>query len=203
LNLISLSSINDIHWQSICRRLRRDVHPAFPTNRFIREWIKHKPGSDFEGILCHLKGLHGGNIRSAVSIDASSRGTGDPYDVTNYGSQINWYTRSEPNSWLRFDFKDRRVLVNSYTMKSRYDGYYIPRSWVIEGRNCDTDWVELDRHDNDNTIQGGHDFHNFKCAHVQDDVLFRYIRMRMTDSDSSSYYHLVLCNFELFGQLTR
>jgi hypothetical protein len=138
LTLISLSSINNIHWQSICRRLRHDVHPVIPTNRLIREWIEHKPGSDFEGILCHLKGLHSGNIRSAVSIDVSSCEYGDPYDVTNYGSQINWYTRNKPNSWLQFNFKDRHVSMNSYTIKSQ-DGNCIPRSWVIEGRNCDTD----------------------------------------------------------------
>jgi hypothetical protein len=121
----------------------------------------------------------------------------------NYGSQINWYARSEPTSWLQFDFKDRRVSMSSYTMKSRCDSGYIPRRWVVEGKNCDTDWVELDGHDNDSTIQVGHDFHNSKYTRVRDDMMFQYIRMRMTGLDSSGWNHLLLCNFELFEQLTR
>jgi hypothetical protein len=198
--------MNNSHWQSICRRLRRDIHPIQMGHRFtLCEVIEHKSGSDFEGILSHLKSQHNGNIRAAISIEASSRGYGDPYDVTNYGSQINWYTDSVPNSWLQFDFKDRSVSISSYSMKSRYDGYHIPRSWVLEGKNDDTDWTELDRHDNDNTIQGGHAFHNFKCPSRCDGCMhmYRYIRLRQTNVNSNGNNHLLFCNFEVFGRITR
>jgi hypothetical protein len=202
LKLISLDEMNESHWQSICRRLRRDVGPVLSGNRFIQSEIVHKGRQDFEGILYYLKQQHGENIRSAVSIEASSLSYGDPYEVTNYGAKVNWHTGHVSNSWLQFDFKDRSVSISSYSMKSRYDGEFIPRSWVIEGSNEDTGWIELDRRDNDDTIQGGHAFHNFKCPSRDDDHMFRYIRLSQTGLNSSNYNHLLLCNFEPFGRLS-
>jgi hypothetical protein len=202
LKLISLGEMNESHWQSICRRLRRDVGPVLSGSRFIQSEIVHKGRQDFEGILYHLKQQHGGDIRSAVSIEASSFANGDPYQVTNYGARVDWYTDILPNSWLQFDFKDRSVSISSYSMKSRYDGEYIPRSWVIEGSNEDTDWIELDRRDNDDTIRGGHAFHNFKCPSRGDDHMFRYIRLRQTGLNSNNTNVLMLCSFELFGRLS-
>jgi hypothetical protein len=201
LNLISVSDIDESHWTSICRRLRRYVRPDLSGNRFVRKVLEHRGGADFDGILRHLKGQHNGNIQAAVSIEASSQEYGNCYDVTNYDSQSNWYTANIPNSWLRFDFGARRVSVDSYSMKSRINGAHIPRSWVLEGRNEDTDWVVIDRHENDNTIQGVFASHNFKCPARNDLDMFRFIQLRQTGLDSNNYNYLTMCHFELFGGL--
>jgi hypothetical protein len=205
LKLLSHFDLNECHWRWICRRLRRDVRPILSSTRFIEcETIDHSPGHEFEGLLSHLKQLHGGNIRSAVSIEQSSPGYGDRYDLTNYGAQISWYTSNATNSWVRFDFKDRMVSMSSYSLKSRYDGNCIPRSWVVEGGTNDTEWTELDRHTNDATIVGGSAFHNFKCGNENRgcDRMFRYIRFRQTGLNSRNDNYLVLCNIEIFGRLS-
>jgi predicted transposase YbfD/YdcC len=80
-----------------------------------------------------------------------------------------------PNLWLQFDFQDRRVSISSYSMQSHADVHHIPRSWAIERSNDDADWIELNRHDNDKTVQSGHAFQNFKCPSRDDDRMFRYI----------------------------
>jgi hypothetical protein len=203
LNMLSLDDINMCHWQSICRRLRRDIRPVLPGSRFIGKLIEHRPGADFDGILAHLKSQNAGNVRAAVVIEASSQGKGDPYDVTKFGEQVTWFTGNVPKSWLQFDFKDRSVSVTSYTMKSRQDGAHIPRNWVLEGKNADEkDWVKLDRHANDGAIQGGYSFQNFKCPDQSETRLFRYIRLRQIGPNSYNQHFLQLCNFELFGRLT-
>jgi hypothetical protein len=201
LNLISVSDIDESHWTSICRRLHRDVRPNLSGNRFFRKVLDHRGGADFDGILRHLKGQHGGNIRAAVSIQASSQECGNCFDVTNYDAQTDWYTRNTPNSWLRFDFGPRRVSVDSYSMKSRCNGACIPRTWVLEGRNEGTDWVVIDRHENDKSIQGVFASHNFKCPARNDLDVFRFIQLRQTGLESNNCNHLTMCHFELFGRL--
>jgi hypothetical protein len=87
LNLISVSDINESHWTSICCRLRRDFQPNLSESRFVGNLIEHRGGADFDGILRYLKGHNGGNIRAAVSIEATSQECGDCYDVTNYDAK--------------------------------------------------------------------------------------------------------------------
>jgi hypothetical protein len=200
LNLISLSDINESHWTSICRRLRRDSRPDLSDSRFVAKVIEHRGGADFDGILCHLKRQHGGNIRAAMLIEASSHGQGNCYDVTNYEVPTNWCTANLPDSWLRFDFRTRRVAVSSYSMKSCSSGAHSPRNWVLEGRNEDTDWVVIDRHENDNSLQGAFASHNFKVPTLNDLDMFRFIQLRQTGLNSYNY-HLRMCHLELFGRL--
>jgi hypothetical protein len=201
LNLISVSDIDESHWTSICRRLRGNVRSDVFGNRFVGKVIEHRTGADFDGILRHLKRQHGGNIRAAVSIEGSSRRGGDCYAVANYEVPTDWLTQEVPNSWLRFDFRTRLVAVSSYSMKSRFNGWGIPRNGVLEGRNEDTDWVVIDRHDNDDTIQGVVASHNFKCPASSDFNMFRFIQLRQTGLNSHDSHHLTMCHFELFGLL--
>jgi hypothetical protein len=201
LNLISVSDIDQSHWTSICRRPSRDGSPDMFGNRFVGKVIEHRGGADFDGILRHLKGQHGGNIRAAVSIEASSHEYGDCYDVTNYDTQTNWQTQNISDSWLRFDFGTRRVAVSSYSLKSRGGGANILRSWGLEGRNENTDWVVIDRHVKDKTIQGTLTSHNFKCSTSNDLNCFRFIRLLQTGVNSNNYDNLTICHIELFGRL--
>jgi hypothetical protein len=86
-------------------------------------------------------------------------------------------------------------------MKGRYNGFNIPRSWVLEGKNEDTDWLVIDRHENDNAIQGAFAFHNFKCHTRNEPDMFRFIQLRQTGVNSHNSNHLAMCHFELFGRL--
>ena len=38
--------------------------------------------------------------------------------ITNYGWNDYWFTNKEEKSWVRFDFKTRRVYLKSYSLKS-------------------------------------------------------------------------------------
>jgi hypothetical protein len=87
LNLISLSDIDETHWTSICCPLHRDVPPNLSGSQIVSRAIEHRGGADFDGILRHLKEQHGGNIRDAVSIEASPHDYGDRYNLTNYEAQ--------------------------------------------------------------------------------------------------------------------
>jgi hypothetical protein len=62
LSMVSLLNLNEYHWQSICRRLSRDIRPVLPGSRFISKFIEHRPGADFEGILAHLKAQNADNV---------------------------------------------------------------------------------------------------------------------------------------------
>jgi hypothetical protein len=86
-------------------------------------------------------------------------------------------------------------------MKSRSNGACIPRNWVLKGRNEDTDWVVIDRHENDNAIQGALSSHDFGCPAGNDLDMFRSIQLTQTGVNGDGSNYLTVCHFELFGRL--
>jgi hypothetical protein len=86
-------------------------------------------------------------------------------------------------------------------MKSSHSVAHIPRNWVLEGRNEDTDWVVIDRLENDNSLQGVFASHNFKVPTPNDLHMFRFIQLRQPGPNSDNYNYLTMCHFELFGRL--
>jgi hypothetical protein len=195
LDMAPRNSLQDSHWKSICRRLLR---PCPATASFVKR--EYQDGSEFNGILAFLT-LKYSNLRDIVGIRPSKEGLGDAYSLTGDGQNVNWYTANEPNSWLEIDFKDRVVLLSSYVVRSRYSADHIPRNWVIECKNENTEYVVIDTRKNDGTLIGAEKHGNFVCPSQSDYPCFRYIGLRQTGKNSSNYDVLCFSKIELFGRL--
>lgn len=78
---------------------------------------------EFNGILNFLKMKTNGRLEQEVRITASSTYTWSklPRSVTNYeANQKNFFvTNNRPNSWIKFEFLNKKVNPTSYTIKSR------------------------------------------------------------------------------------
>jgi hypothetical protein len=208
LNSISLSSMNSQIWDSICARLRCnivDLENDIP--RFSR--IFGFDNSPFSGILSYLTSNCGGNVHECgiVEITCSSTGRNQCWQVANHGWSDYWASKTEANSWIRFDFKNRRLLLEHYTLKSPSSGCYCT-DWVVEGLDEGSEWTKIDERHTDDVI-GRDVIHTFSCRATATFGGFRLIRWRMTDKGKDKpgsdrcCHSAKMCNVEFFGILSR
>jgi hypothetical protein len=111
-----------------------------------------------------------------------------------------FYTQDTVNSWICYDFKDMRVTLTHYSVRSRRDGNdYHLRSWILEGSNDCKSWVEIDHHTNDSSLNSEGAIAIFPISSSSD---YQYIRLRQIDVNSSGTHHLIVSAIEFYGILT-
>ena len=102
------------------------------------------------------------------------------------------------NNSVSFDFKDRKVSLSAYTIKSYNDWSYweYPVNFAIEGSNDFNQWEMIDDKPN-NTEMGGNDkVHTWTCSQSP---FYRYIRFRLKSTyDIGCLY---TDHFEFFGKI--
>jgi hypothetical protein len=69
---------------------------------------------------------------------------------------------------------------------------------VVEGSDCGTKWVEIDRREKDCGLTG---VGGVKTFSISNPSQIRMIRIRQTGVNSSGHHHLILKWIEFFGQL--
>jgi hypothetical protein len=210
LKSISLSSLNSHLWSSICRRLRCKLDLSTievnesrfsPQFRFVDD--------PFSGILSHLTSVCGGNVhsRGVVEITCSSTDSNQCWQVADHGWTGFWASGDKADGWICFDFKEKRVSVRHYTLKSSEGGCYFT-DWVIEGSNDGSTWIVLDDRHTDDLI-GKSIVKTFACSSDDSSLQFRFIRWKMTDKgknrpgETRCCHCAKLCNIEFFGHLSR
>jgi hypothetical protein len=201
-------------WWSLCRRLLLEVceMPSefihISEKRFSSHEVKpaglevrFDEGSPLNGIISFLTRKRGGNIdrKGIVHISSLHDGHNKCWQVADHGWSDHWNSKNERNSWISFDFKDRRVSLSHYTLKSHNGKLHFPRQWVIEGSDDSTSWTELDsRSTSDLVIRSK--VMTYECSKASPHA-FQYLRIRQTGPTSSNDHYLVLTNIEFFGLL--
>lgn len=168
----------------------------------------------FEGIIRYLTKESGGNVavNGTVKVTASSiqMSGQEPKFAVDFDDLKNYFhSNSEQNSWLQFDFGERKVRPTHYSIKSRPDGgkgYYHLKNWTIEGSNTanEKDWKTLDTRNDITCLDGSNAIHTFDIqTRLNPDEYFRYLRIRITGPNSGNCYHLILSALEYFGSITQ
>jgi hypothetical protein len=216
LGRIDETAVNQRLWSSICRRLRCELSSRMIwDDRFcIRDFPYregHKLQEELQGIIHALTVRAGGNVHEKGVIEISGSGNcyenyeSMPFVVANHQTEERWASENSPNSWIRFDFKNRRIGLSHYTLRSRYDtDQHHLMAWVVEGRNDDREkWVTLDERNTSDTrdLVGRGKMKTYECRSVDKSKAFRYIQVRLTEKDSSNRYFVVLSAVEFFGDL--
>jgi hypothetical protein len=103
------------------------------------------------------------------------------------------------NSWICYDFKDMRVTLTHYSVRSRrdYNNNHL-RSWILEGSIDCKSWVEIDHHTNDSSLSSQGAIATFPVSSSSD---YQYIRLRQIDVNSSNNHHLIVNAIEFYGIL--
>jgi hypothetical protein len=198
-------------WSVIRRRLLIQIPVDPPKSRLRRMHFSPVDGSPLSGIISYLSRQCDGNVHTAGLVTITGHNCGG--DSSSYaawnaadllGNSYFW-SNNEPNQWLNYDFGSRRVNLTHYTIWSHYNAgendYYL-RSWVIEGSNDGDSWTELDRREDDLSLNVKHPAQMFQVQSESGD--FRHLRLRQIGPNqfSSPSHALVISGFELFGWLT-
>ena len=168
----------------------------------------------FKGIISYLGK---GNPKSVVDnqiVDVTSSSilynslAHDPKHVADFyseGSGSSFLSENIPNSWLLYDFKDKKVKPSSYSIKSHHfggRGSYHPQTWVIEGSNDKNDWKILDSRNEDNSLNSRSVSHNFKIQNkLGKNDYYRYLRIKQTGVTVRNDNYFGFSSLEYFGSI--
>ena len=159
-----------------------------------------------DGILAYLTLEFGGNVHNKGIVDVAASSV--YYNSTRYRPEnaadpvCQYISNDEKDSWICYDFKDRRVVPTSYSVRSCGAGPAGPhlKSWVIEVSNDGSSWTEIDRRDNDKDLNDESATANFKISKVLKRS-FRFFRLKQTGKNHAGNYVATLTSLEMFGTL--
>lgn len=165
----------------------------------------------FNGIFTKLGGGDPRNVyrKNIVSI-ASSSSLEDRYrkmkSVFNFENDKKiFHSNNEPNSWLKFDFINRKIKVSAYSIMSH--GYENKKNnrlknWCIEGSNDEIEWNLIDERKNvESVADKSAEYTFFVNQNDEENDFFRFIRIRQTDVNNSNNYRMVFAAIEFFGSI--
>ena len=156
----------------------------------------------FNGIIQKLTNVCEGNVieKEAVSVTSSSLFNPSKYPLINVVQEDgDWASGSNGDGWLKFDFKENRVLINSYSLRSNSKYWSAqPKSWKVEGSNDDQTWETLDEQTDNELLHGPLREEVFKCKETQE---YKYIRISGTGKNWYGSMCLPINRVEFFGRL--
>lgn len=140
-----------------------------------------------------------------VKITSSSLLNNDIKYLPKFAADFNdinfFHSNREQFSWLKYDFKDRKICPTHYSMKTTYDVNSSPRSWVFEVSNTgyENDWTILDTQ-NETTIFMTKQpvSHTFDIQQSNNEY-YRYIRIRTTGKNNNNKDFFSISCVEFFG----
>lgn len=189
-----------------------------PANLRTKE-IKYNEGAQFEGILKYLTRLNQTNIydNKTIKITTNSMHTDDihyfvkkpnfyhPKNMIDYDKDNEYKSTDVGGAIVCFDFKDKFVNLSKYqiqtSMKEKSTTHL--KNWVIEVSEDGSNWFEIDRRKNDESLNEPRKSNVFDIQNPNNNF-YRYLRLRQI---GTSHYNCENCNifsisrFDFYGQI--
>lgn len=204
----SIENLNSRIWYSICERLLPTTKTESTNNRYMLDKyiikFKHKRGEEFNGIMNFLNKKEGGNIHDLGIIEITSNSiysTCIPKNLIDYQSENFYYSLDDPKACVCFDFKDKKLQISSYSLKSSNFGpndYHL-KNWVLEVSNDQKNWEIIDEHNDDPVLNGQGIIVTFKTK--TQNSFYQFIRLRQTRTNWYGDYQIRLSKIEFYGKL--
>lgn len=155
-----------------------------------------------DGVIAALTRECGGNVheKGIVNVTASSVNYDyEPKHAVDLGTDSEFCSDDKKNSWICYDFKDRRVIPTGYSVRSwsQSSGGYHPKNWVMEASNGKS-WMTIDRRGNNDQLNGNMVIVKFNIAPVPR-TGFRFFRLRLIGKNHDDNDILALSALEIFG----
>lgn len=209
VNIFDINDINSQIWRNISQRLEKEIKSDEKDEKTRYKGYKingqiFSPEDDdiFNGIIQYLQTKC--NWDAKINVTSSSvNGNYFPSNVTKYEDRNKWFhSQSQPNNWICFDFKEKKVMPTSYKIRSSLysANSYNPKSWNIEGSNDNANWDILSEEKDSPLLNGKHIVHLFSITQ-SNNKSYRYIRMKLTGPDWCYFNYFMLDSFEIYGQL--
>ena len=193
-------------WKSISERLKHDIRISDDEcrNQFKRlnKVFKYKSSNPFDGIINHIRKRSNDSIEGKINITSSDE-YGSSYSPKNavlYNNRNRYFqTNDRSNSYICFDFKDHRVILNSYEIRSASTSYN-PKYWYIQGSNDNSNWERLDEQRDCPYLNGSNLVHSFPIK-SNGNKGYRYIRLYQFSNNWCSNNYLCIDSIEFYGTL--
>lgn len=212
-----LSDMNNTIWAKIIGRFLQSTehYEHIKNNRYLHQNPSFEfdgdPSHRFDGIIMELTRECNGNVqdKGIVKVTSSSHYANyyPKYAVDFNDNQHYYFSNSQPNSWLKFDFIQRRIRPTMYSIKSRHDdgqsGCHL-KCWVIEGSNSglDNDWKILDSRENVTELDERDATSTYKIKpELNNKESYRFLRLRQTGVNTAGNNYLSIAALEFFGSV--
>ena len=157
----------------------------------------------------YLTSKTGGNIHDNGTIEITSNSIWNnnnnhhPKKLVEYDKDSYYDSNcNDINTYIRFDFKDKKVQVESYTIQSIGSGpnYCHLRNWVVEVPNDCQKWEIIDQHSNDPSLNGSNIISTFQTNKT--DSFYHFIQIRQTGySWDNNDYRIYFPYLEFYGKI--
>lgn len=163
--------------------------------------FEHINGHEFEGIFNHLNKTCGCNphLKGIINISSNGDEWNYCYQVIDNDFESYFYPSASANSYIQFDFKEKKVSLSKYVLESK--GIFCDKliNWEIVGSNDCKNWIQIDEQ-HINVWEG---IYNVSTYSTNNQEFYRYFRIRLKGSNSNFHYTLLLTSIEFFGQLIK
>jgi hypothetical protein len=204
-----LTILNANIWQRILSRLILEVYPLDFDDRVCQHVrnLTYQSESPLQGIISHLSRECNGNVidHGIVDVRASS-----VYDCPQYyqlkhavelDSSSEFLSSNAPDQSITYDFKERRVRLSGYTIRSRthptWHAHGNMKSWVVQTSDDGESWIVIDIRLDETCLDGKDLIHHFV---IRPQKASRFIQVRQL-GDSHKQKYLAFSGLEFFGQL--
>jgi hypothetical protein len=200
-----LGEFNSGIWRSLGRRLMLPVRLDGVRRRRLETVesvaIPFKSGAPLDGIVRYLSGKCRGNVHAKhiITITASSQNENFwVHHLADLDSDNFFNSENRRDQWFCYDFKDQRIVLTHYSVRTYQYAEYNPRSWVVESSADGENWTEIDR-----KVSGG-DLYEVKAVRtfpIANPEECRMVRFRQIGPNHANNHYLCLLAFEVFGTL--
>ena len=107
---------------------------------------------------------------------------------------------NNPGNWLEFDFKKYKVKITGYSLKTNNgppNQQYHLKNWVIEGSQDGSEWIEIDKQENNNDLNGSNYSHYYPISDSNEE--FQYVRIKSTGENHYNYQLLQFQNLNFWS----
>jgi len=156
----------------------------------------------FSGIIKHLHDKSEYDY-SSIKVTASGqsvRSYGKPEEVISPKFEGEWTSNNEQNSWFMVEFKNHKIEVCGYTIKTyngTTNGTHM-KSWIVEGSTDGVAWITIDAVTNSQDLNKSDAILSKTIRPIGEHSL---IRIKQTDKNHFGTHCMSLARFELFGTI--
>lgn len=187
-----------------------DVENKEENEKYITIEYDNDQNNRFKGIITKLGRGDPSNVNKEKIIDVSFSYNGNlqqhQANLFDFNDDKKYFhSEDKPNSWVCYDFKERKVKLSHYSIRSHgVSGKTNNRmkTWVIEGSNDNNKWEIIDKRENEESVVDVSASNTFKInENTPTNDFYRYIRIRQTAVNSNNNNYLVLPMMEFFGTI--
>jgi hypothetical protein len=188
--------INLSIWLRICDRLVFDIESSHLQGKLLS--FAFDEGNRLKGVIAYLTERYQGNVHDTgvVEITMNSTALHQPKCAADLTKSSYCSSLDFPNQWIEFNFKDRLIIPNHYSVKSAAGACL--KSWVIEVSSDGHSWTEVDRQQDNYDLSGWGSVASYPIRNV---VECHRIRLRQIAENQGNNHCLFFSGLELFGSL--